>query len=37
MSTPVYNDLKVGDKVQLVFDTNADNRSQRFKYYGKVE
>lgn len=37
MATPVYNDLKVGDKVQLVFDTNAETRSQRFKYYGKIE
>ena len=37
MSTPVYNDLKVGDKVQLVFDTNAETRWQRFKFYGKLE
>ena len=37
MFVSIYNDLKVGDKVQLVFDTNAETRWQRFKFYGKLE
>ena len=37
MLVSIYNDLKVGDKVQLVFDTNAETRWQRFKFYGKLE